>query len=225
MHRFRRSTLFIALGTCLLAPVLATAQDAPAPSTTEQQAQTLDAVSVVGIRGSLEASRDLKRDSAQIVDAIVADDIGKLPDTNVAESLGRVAGVQLERGMGEGSDILVRGLKENVLLYNGRQIVDATGRGGNGLDQLATSTYGLLSLVPSELISRLEVTKLAGADQLSGGLGGIVDIHTRHAPPESGSADDVKFCTRAISVIFSSYTSVRFAQPEEGAGCNPAVAA
>ncbi len=190
MHRFRRSTLFTALGTCLLMPVLASAQDTATATTTgegQQQAQTLDAVSVVGIRGSLEASRDLKRDSAQIVDAIVADDIGKLPDTNVAESLGRVAGVQLERGMGEGSDILVRGLKENVLLYNGRQIVDATGRGGNGLDQLATSTYGLLSLVPSELISRLEVTKLAGADQLSGGLGGIVDIHTRQ--PLSGDAE------------------------------------
>lgn len=189
MLRFRRSTLFTAVATCLLAPTLAAAQDAP-PTTTassEQQAQTLDAVSVVGIRGSLEASRDLKRDSAQIVDAIVADDIGKLPDTNVAESLGRVAGVQLERGMGEGSDILVRGLRENVLLYNGRQIVDATGRGGNGLDQLATSTYGLLSLVPSELISRLEVTKLAGADQVSGGLGGIVDIQTRQ--PLSGDSE------------------------------------
>ena len=101
MHRFPRSTLFTALGTCLLMPVLASAQDtAPATTTGEgqQQAQTLDAVSVVGIRGSLEASRDLKRDSAQIVDAIVADDIGKLPDTNVAESLGRVAGVPLERG-------------------------------------------------------------------------------------------------------------------------------
>lgn len=187
MHRFRRSTLFTALGVCLLAPSLASAQDAAPTADGKQQAQTLDAVAVVGIRGSLEASRDLKRDAAQIVDAIVADDIGKLPDTNVAESLGRVAGVQLERGMGEGSDILVRGLKENVLLYNGRQIVDATGRGGNGLDQLGTSTYGLLSLVPSELISRLEVTKLAGADQLSGGLGGIVDIHTRQ--PLSGDSE------------------------------------
>lgn len=187
MHRFRRSTLFTALGVCLLAPALASAQDAAAPPAGGQEAQTLDAVAVVGIRGSLEASRDLKRDSAQIVDAIVADDIGKLPDTNVAESLGRVAGVQIERGMGEGSDILVRGMKENVLLYNGRQIVDATGRGGNGLDQLATSTYGLLSLVPSELISRLSVTKLAGADQLSGGLGGIVDINTRQ--PLSGDSE------------------------------------
>ena len=106
MHRFRRSTLFTALGVCLLAPALASAQDAAAPPAGGQEAQTLDAVAVVGIRGSLEASRDLKRDSAQIVDAIVADDIGKLPDTNVAESLGRVAGVQIERGMGEGLSLI-----------------------------------------------------------------------------------------------------------------------
>lgn len=141
--------------------------------------QTMDRMTVRGIAGSLEASRDIKRDSPQIVDAIVANDIGKLPDTNVAESLGRVAGVQLERGMGQGSDVLVRGLRENVYLYNGRPIYDATGRGGNGLDQLNTSTYGLLTLVPSELISRLSVTKLAGADQIAGGLGGIIDIETR----------------------------------------------
>jgi len=186
MHGFRRSTLFTTLGACLLAPLAVSAQTAsepavaPAPAADgKSAATTLDAVTVTGIRGSLEASRDIKRDSPQIVDAIVADDIGKLPDSNVAESLSRVAGVQLERGMGEGSDILVRGMKENVLLYNGRQIVDATGRGGNGLDQLSTSTYGLLSLVPSELISRLTVTKLAGADQIAGGLGGIVDIQTR----------------------------------------------
>ncbi|HVJ37118.1 MAG TPA: TonB-dependent receptor [Stenotrophomonas sp.] len=186
MRSFRRSTLFTALGACLLAPLVASAQAAaqdPAPpqpaAAASQEARTLDAVTVTGIRGSLEASRDIKRDSPQIVDAIVADDIGKLPDSNVAESLSRVAGVQLERGMGEGSDVLVRGLRENVLLYNGRQIVDATGRGGNGLDQLATSTYGLLSLVPSELISRLTVTKLAGAEQIAGGLGGIIDIQTR----------------------------------------------
>lgn len=197
MHSFRRSTLFTAMGACLLAPAVAFAQVAAEPAasaapspTGDEQAQTLDTVTVKGIRGSLEASRDIKRDSAQIVDAIVADDIGKLPDTNVAESLARVAGVQLERGMGEGSDVLVRGMKQNVTLYNGREIFDATGRGGNGLDQLATSTYGLLSLVPSELISRLSVTKLAGADQFAGGLGGIIDIQTRH-PLEGDSEQNV----------------------------------
>jgi iron complex outermembrane receptor protein len=110
----------------------------------KQQATTLNQVTVSGIQGSLEKARDLKRDSTQIVDAVVADDIGKLPDSNVAESLGRVSGVQLVRGMGEGSDILVYGLHQNVYLFNGREIYDSTGRGGVGLDQLGTSTYGLL---------------------------------------------------------------------------------
>jgi iron complex outermembrane receptor protein len=195
MRKVRRTILSTLITSTLLVSVTANAQSAakpdeaaspPATPSPSGEAKTLDEVQVIGIRGSLEAAKDIKRDSVQIVDAIVADDIGKLPDTNVAESLSRVAGVQLERGMGEGSDVLVRGLRENVILYNGRQIVDATGRGGNGLDQLNTSTYGLLTLVPSELISRLSVTKLAGADQIAGALGGIIDIDTRK--PLSGDA-------------------------------------
>ena len=157
----------------------------PAHAQTEAPAEE-DEIVVTGISSSLSAARDIKRDSTQFVDAIVADDIGKLPDTNVAESLARVSGIQVERGVGEGSDISVRGLRENVILYNGRQIADSTGRGGNGLDQLNSGTYGLLSLVPSELISRLEVTKLAGANQIAGALGGIVDIHSRKPLDKSG---------------------------------------
>jgi TonB-dependent receptor len=196
MRLTRRTILSTLIAQVLFASVPAVAQTSTANDTTtkapvppgqpqattapqDQAPVTLEGVTVSGIRQSLEKSRDLKRDSTQIVDAIVADDIGKLPDTNVAESLGRVAGVQLERGMGEGSSVLVRGLSQNVYLYNGREIFDATGRGGNGLDQLNTSTYGLLTLVPSELISRLSVTKLASADQVAGALGGIIDIETR----------------------------------------------
>ena len=183
MRTFRKTMLSTLLTpVALLAMTPAGAQSAAPPAAPQEQdeaVQQLDTIVVTGIRGSLEAARDIKRDSAQIVDAIVADDIGKLPDTNVAESLSRVSGVQIDRGIGEGSDISIRGLRENVVLYNGRQIVDSTGRGGNGLDQLGTSTYGLLSLVPSELISRLTVTKLAGAEQIAGALGGIVDIETR----------------------------------------------
>lgn len=156
----------------------------PTADTAEADAATGDIV-VTGIRQSLEAARDLKRNATQFVDAIVADDIGKLPDNNVAESLGRVSGVQIDRGIGEGTDVSIRGLRQNVILFNGRQIYDATGRGGNGLDQLGTSTYGLLALVPSEQIARLEVTKLAGADQIAGALGGIVDVQTRR-PLDTG---------------------------------------
>lgn len=167
--------------TALLLPTSAHAQDAAAGAVTPEQAEEEegDEIVVTGIRRSLEAERDIKRQSDQFVDAIVADDIGKLPDSNVAESLARVSGVQVERGIGEGTDISVRGLRENVILYNGRQIFDSTGRGGNGLDQINSSTYGLLALVPSELIARLDVTKLAGAEEIAGALGGVIDIQTR----------------------------------------------
>ncbi|WP_448663997.1 TonB-dependent receptor [Sphingomonas sp. CJ20] len=155
------------------APALA--QDVPAEAAQDAN----DEIVVTGILGSLGAARDIKRDAVQFVDAIIADDIGKLPDRNVAESLARVSGIQVDRGIAEGTNISVRGLRQNVYLFNGREIVDATGRGGVGLDQLGSSTYGILSLVPSELISRLEVTKLAGADDIAGALGGIIDIETR----------------------------------------------
>ena len=138
----------------------------------------IEEVVVTGIRESLNRARDIKRESTQFVDAIVADDIGKLPDRNVAESLARVSGVQVDRGIAEGTSVSVRGLRQNVYLFNGRQIIDPTGRGGIGLETLGTSTFGLLALVPSELIARLELTKLASADQISGALGGIVDVQT-----------------------------------------------
>lgn len=152
---------------------------ATSPVNPSAEPQAGDEVVVTGIRHSLDASREIKRNSVQIVDSVVAEDIGKLPDRNVAESLARVSGVQVDRGIGEGTSVSVRGLRQNVFLLNGRQIVDATGRGGNGLDTLGSSTYGILALVPSELISRLKVTKLPGADEIAGALGGIVDIETR----------------------------------------------
>jgi len=167
-------------GTCLAATAAATivhAQDAAsvAPAADHTTVETI----VVGARKSLDRARSIKRDSVQFVDAVVASDIGSLPDSNVAESLARVSGVQLGRGVGEGTSIAIRGLGENVTLYNGREIFDSAGRGGSIIDELGGSTYGLFALVPSPLVSRLEVTKLAGANQISGALGGIIDIHTR----------------------------------------------
>ena len=174
------SAMFVA--TPALAQTAAPADSAttqpPANQVAADQDPTKDIV-VTGIRRSLNAARDIKRDSTQFLDTVVADDIGKLPDRNVAESLARVSGVQVDRGIGEGTSVSVRGLRQNVFLLNGREIVDSTGRGGNGLDTLGSSSYGILALVPSELISRLDVTKLAGADQIAGALGGIVDIQTR----------------------------------------------
>lgn len=166
--------------SALSKPTVETAKAATAPA---------ELVVVTGIRSSLQSALVRKRDAVQFVDAIVAEDIGKLPDRNVAESLARVSGVQVDRGIGEGTSISIRGLRQNVLLFNGREILDSTGRGGTGLDQLGTSTYGLMALVPSDVISSLEVTKLAGAEQIAGGLGGVVDIRSRM--PLSGSDQTV----------------------------------
>jgi iron complex outermembrane receptor protein len=173
------STILVPSGIVVQPALAQEAPPAEAGAQADAPQQGEDAIVVTGLRRSLQAARDIKRDALQFVDAIVADDIGKLPDRNVAESLARVSGIQVDRGIAEGTSVSVRGLRQNVYLFNGREIQDSTGRGGVGLDQLGSSTYGILALVPSELISRLEVTKLAGADQIAGALGGIIDIQTR----------------------------------------------
>jgi iron complex outermembrane receptor protein len=184
MTKIRTNRLVRGLAYSVLAPTTLFAvpvysQNVPAGGgSRDDAAGPVEEVVVTGIRESLNQARDIKREATQFVDVIVADDIGKLPDRNVAESLARVSGVQVDRGIAEGTSVSVRGLRQNVYLFNGRQIIDATGRGGVGLETLGTSTFGLLSLVPSELISRLELTKLASSDQIAGALGGIIDVQT-----------------------------------------------
>ncbi|MGD8174434.1 TonB-dependent receptor [Marinimicrobium sp. ARAG 43.8] len=146
----------------------------------------IEEIVTTGIRQSLGRAKDIKRESAQVVDAIVAEDIGKLPDSNIAESLQRVSGVQVDRGIGEGTSISIRGLRNNVVLVNGREVYDAAGRGGQGPDTLTTSSYGLLSLVPSDLVSRLTVTKLSAADDIEGAVGGTVNIVTAKPLDKAG---------------------------------------
>ena len=173
-NRIIRGAMYSVLGPATLVAGPVYSQNTPQTASGD----TVEEIVVTGIRESLNKARDIKRDATQFVDAIVADDIGKLPDRNVAESLARVSGVQVDRGIAEGTSVSVRGLRQNVYLFNGRQIIDPTGRGGIGLETLGTSTFGLLALVPSELIARLELTKLASSDQIAGALGGIVDVQT-----------------------------------------------
>ena len=79
----------------------------------------MEEVLVRGIKGSLERSIDVKRNSSQLVEAITADDIGKMPDQNVAESLQRLPGIQIDRNNGEGTKVRIRGLDQNITLLNG----------------------------------------------------------------------------------------------------------
>ena len=139
----------------------AIAQDANETDETADE-RTLQTVTVKGIRGSLKASLDVKRDCNQIVDAVSAEDVGKFPDSNVAESLQRITGVAIDRSGGEGQFITVRGLgpEFNTVLLNGRTI--ATDNDGREF------SFDVLS---SDIIQRAEVFKTATPNLQSGGIG------------------------------------------------------
>jgi len=131
------------------------------PATTPQAdpAETAsDDIVVTGIRASLRASADIKRDGQGIVDAISAEDIGKFPDTNLAESLQRITGVSIDRSNGEGSFVTVRGLgpEYNLVVLNGRQLPTATIGDGNGAPSSRAFDFANLA---SEGIAALEVYK------------------------------------------------------------------
>lgn len=133
-----------------------------------QDEDQVEEIVVTGIRGSLTQALDVKRNNTQIVDAIVAEDIGKFPDNNVIESLQRVTGVQVtNRGSGETSGISIRGLTDINTTVNGRNIFTASG--------LAVA----LQDVPASLIKQVDVYKTRSASQIENGIAGSVDIRTQ----------------------------------------------
>ena len=123
---------------------------------------------VTGIRASLESAQSRKRNADAIVDSIVADDIGKLPDANTTEALQRISGIQVSRDRGEGGSVAIRGLTQVLTTLNGRAIFTADG-GRN---------YNLQDF-PSELLAGIDVYKTPSADLVEGGIGGIIDLRTR----------------------------------------------
>jgi iron complex outermembrane receptor protein len=154
----------------------AMAQDAPpagAPdaSAKDGEDETPDIV-ITGIRASLARGTELKRQSSQMVDAISAEELGKLPDANIAEGLQRITGVQIQRTGGEGNRFQIRGSNENLTLVNGREVApDAdTGAAPAAVRQVNLFNY------PSELFSEILVYKSPAASQIEGGIGGTVDL-------------------------------------------------
>jgi len=135
----------------------------------EKPGTLIEEVTVTGIRKSLEAASDLKRFSAVVQDSIVAEDIGKFPDQNVAESLQRVPGVSIDRSNGEGSKITVRGFGPsfNVVKLNGRTL--ATSEVGREFD---------FQVLASELISGADVVKAPMAKTPEGSIGAYVNVKT-----------------------------------------------
>lgn len=130
--------------------------------------EPLEAVVVTGTRRSLESAQERKRDAAGIVDAVVADQIHRLPDLSVADVLQRIPGVQITRDRGEGSLAAVRGLLQVETTLNGREVFTAgTGRLLDYADLAAESLAGI------------DVAKTSTADRLEGGLGGSIELRTR----------------------------------------------
>lgn len=123
---------------------------------------------VTGVRASLRSAQNIKRNADQIVDSIVAEDIGKLPDRNVAEALQRITGIQIQRSFGEGSSIAIRGLSQVRTEINGRDVF--TANNGRSLS---------LEDVPSELLAGVDVYKNPSANLIEGGIGGLVNLRTR----------------------------------------------
>lgn len=139
---------------------------AVAPPTIAQDDETIEEVIAVGIRGSMQASAELKRNDDRIVDAVVAEDIGKLPDNNVAEALQRITGVSINRDFGVGSEVSIRGLPQNRVELNGRSTM---GDGRNGVN---------FEDFPAGFLSEVEVVKSPTPEMIEGALGGTISLKT-----------------------------------------------
>jgi TonB-dependent receptor len=143
-----------------------------------QDAAPMQQVQVTGYRASLETSAKDKREAVGFQDSVFAEDLGKFPDTNIAESLNRIPGIQISREIdGEGLNIQIRGLGTSFtkILLNGSAVaVASTGR----TDNQNTNREVDLDMLPTDLFRKLTVSKSPSASQLEGGAAGVVDMRT-----------------------------------------------
>jgi iron complex outermembrane recepter protein len=146
-----------------------------APQATDQSSG-LNEIVVTGIRLSVTSALDQKKNSDQLKDPIVAEDIGKLPDNNVIEALQHVTGVQISRNAAETNQLLIRGLPDIETLVNGREIFTSFGR------------FITLQDIPAELLARVDVDKSARADDIEGGIAGVIDVRL-HRPFDFDGAE------------------------------------
>lgn len=141
--------------------------EADAAQETAPEAGAADEGEIVvsGVRQSLERAAEVKRQAVQVVDSIVATDIGKLPDPTVASALQRVPGIQVQNDRNnELSGVRIRGLTDVLTTVNGREVITTTGRGFDLQD------------VPAEALARIDAFKSQTADQIEGGVAGAIDL-------------------------------------------------
>lgn len=203
-----------AMGVCAQ-PAFAQAPPETAPAAAEDA--VLDEVVVTGLRKSIQDAIATKRAADSIVDSISAQDIGKLPDQNVVDTLSRIPGVQITRSRGDGANFTIRGISLNNAMINGRPFIGATSDSSARLDVLS-----------SDIVASIDVIKSPSADMIEGALGGTVDLKTKRPldlPPltlalraqgqYADTADDYGFRGSAL-------VSKRFAEDRAGVLFNAA---
>lgn len=170
--QLKRNLLSAALSATLFTSVGVHAQEqtgTAASTDTTTQATDLDTVTVTGIRRGIEASIDTKQSEGTIVEAISAEDIGKLPDASIADSVARLPGLTAQRISGRAQEINIRGFAGDfsTTLLNGREQVSMGNNRGVEFDQY-----------PSELMSQVVVHKTTDASLVGQGLSGTVNLRT-----------------------------------------------
>ena len=174
--QFLRKKLSVYIGMASGLSLMVGAASMPAVAQDSKNADQVEEVIVTGQRASIQSAQDIKRNASTIVDSLVAEDIGKLPDRSVTEALQRVPGVSVgrytnndaEHPAAEGSGVAIRGLTQVRAELNGRDVFSAaSGRGLSFED------------VPAELMYAVDTYKSPSADMIEGGLGGTVNLRTR----------------------------------------------
>ena len=181
------SSLSLVLGATIASPSFAFAEEAK-----------IEVIEVTGMRSSMQESMSVKRDSAGVVDAISAEDIGKFPDTNLAESLQRITGVSISRSNGEGSEVTVRGFgaDKNMVTLNGRMMPAANAFGdADGGYQGTDRAFDFANLA-SESVRSVEVYKTSKAEIATGGIGATINIIT--AKPLNNEGFKASFGAKGI---------------------------
>ena len=164
LNVYSKVSLKRALYTATLFSMLAT--PSYAAEDVETKKENIEVIEVRGILGSLKAAALIKRTDGRIVDAIVAEDIGKLPDNNIAEALQRISGVSISTDFGVGNKVSIRGLSQNRVELNGRSTV------GDSRDGVSMEDF------PSSFLKSVSVIKSPTADMIEGALGGTVSMRT-----------------------------------------------
>lgn len=176
MKKVRQTPIAAAVSLTLLGVAFAAQAQQAGQAAAKPEASQLDQVVITGIRASLETAANIKKNATAVVDAVSAEDVGKLPDADVGQALGRIPGISVGRAFGQGAAVSIRGTDPQMTYttLNGQTVASTGWYDQNDIDR--SFNY---SLLPAEMIGGMEVYKSSQANLTEGGIGGTVIVKTR----------------------------------------------